>query len=46
MPRAAPPSPSWKLWATRIAWFVILWCAGLGAVSLLAYVLRLWIAPR
>lgn len=38
-----PLSPRTKLWLTRIAWFVALWCAGLAAVSLLAYVLRLWI---
>jgi len=40
---AVPPRR--RLWAARIAWFVALWCAGLGAVSLLAYVLRLWIKP-
>lgn len=34
-----------RLWLTRIAWFVALWLAGLGAVSALAYGLRLWIAP-
>ena len=35
-----------RLWTARALWFVALWCAGLGAVSALAYVLRLWIAPR
>jgi hypothetical protein len=34
-----------RQWLTRIAWFVALWLVGLGAVSALAYVLRLWIAP-
>lgn len=33
-------------WPRRLLWFVVLWLGGLGAVSALAYVLRLWIAPR
>ncbi len=33
-------------WPQRLLWFVVLWLGGLGAVSALAYVLRLWIAPR
>ncbi|MDB5625358.1 MAG: hypothetical protein JWR73_1160, partial [Tardiphaga sp.] len=33
-------------WSQRLIWFVVLWLGGLGAVSALAYVLRLWIAPR
>lgn len=38
MPDPAP-GPLWK----RLAWFVGLWAAGLGAVAALAWVLRLWI---
>ena len=37
------PPPRWTM---RLLWFVILWLCGLGAVSTLAYILRLWIAPR
>lgn len=33
------PGPLWK----RLAWFVALWLGGLAAVSLLAWLLRLWI---
>lgn len=29
----------------RIAWFVGLWVAGVGAVALVAAVLRIWIVP-
>lgn len=32
-------SPS-RRWAPRLLWFVGLWVAGVGAVSLLAYVIR------
>lgn len=35
-----------RLWTMRIVWFAALWLAGLGAVSLLAYVLRLWIVAK
>ena len=31
-------------WARRLAWFVLLWLAGVGAVGAVAVVLRLWIA--
>lgn len=27
----------------RLLWFVALWCAGVGTVTLVAYGLRLWI---
>lgn len=33
-------------WLQRVGWFVGLWLGGLAAVSALAYVLRLWIAPH
>ena len=41
--RSDPEPPRWTM---RLVWFVVLWLGGLGAVSALAYVLRLWIAPR
>jgi hypothetical protein len=31
--------------AQRLLWFVALWLGGVGAVTLMAYGLRLWIAP-
>lgn len=34
-----PPGPLWQ----RLLWFVALWLGGLAAVSLLAWLLRLWI---
>ena len=27
----------------RLGWFVLLWCAGVGTVGALAFVIRLWI---
>lgn len=32
--------------AQRLLWFVALWILGTGTVAIIAYVLRLWIAPR
>jgi hypothetical protein len=32
--------PLWK----RLAWFVLLWAAGVLAVGSVAYIIRLWIA--
>jgi hypothetical protein len=32
-------APLWK----RLAWFVALWAAGVAAVGIVAYLLRLWI---
>jgi hypothetical protein len=34
------PGPLWK----RLAWFVLLWAAGVAAVGSVAYLLRWWIA--
>ena len=34
-----------SLWQ-RLLWFVALWLGGVGAVALMAYGLRLWIAPH
>lgn len=43
---AAPPDPAPRSLATRLFWFAALWVAGLGTVTLISYVLRLWIAPH
>jgi hypothetical protein len=32
--------------AHRLAWFVALWLGGVGTVAIIAYGLRLWIAPK
>ena len=39
-------TPVAQKWLTRVVWFVVLWLVGLGSVSALAYLLRLWIAPH
>jgi hypothetical protein len=31
--------------AQRLLWFVALWLGGVGAVAMVAFGLRLWIAP-
>ncbi|MGO3928231.1 DUF2474 domain-containing protein [Rhodopseudomonas pseudopalustris] len=41
MPNSEPSSPL----SRRLLWFVALWLVGVGAVTLLSLVLRLWIAP-
>ncbi len=30
----------------RVLWFVALWLLGVGSVAIVAYGLRLWIAPH
>jgi hypothetical protein len=30
----------------RLLWFVVLWLGGVGSVAIVAYGLRLWIAPK
>jgi hypothetical protein len=30
----------------RLLWFVLLWLGGVGTVAIMAYGLRLWLAPR
>ena len=42
MPRAKTLRPL----AHRLLWFAGLWLGGVGTVAIVAYVLRLWIAPR
>jgi hypothetical protein len=40
------PQPQPRPLFQRLAWFVALWLGGVGTVALVAYLLRLWIAPR
>jgi hypothetical protein len=42
MPPRAPQSPL----SRRLLWFVALWALGVGAVALVSFILRLWIAPH
>jgi hypothetical protein len=30
----------------RLLWFVALWLGGVGTVTIVAYGIRLWIAPK
>jgi hypothetical protein len=32
--------------AQRLTWFALLWLGGVGTVALVAFGLRLWIAPH
>jgi hypothetical protein len=32
--------------AKRLMWFAALWLGGVGAVALISFGLRLWIAPK
>jgi hypothetical protein len=38
--------PSPRPLAQRLLWFVALWLGGIGTVTLISFVLRLWIAPK
>jgi hypothetical protein len=40
MPQDPPPLKQ------RLLWFVALWLGGVGAVALVSYAVRLWIAPK
>jgi hypothetical protein len=40
------PAQNQRPLAQRLLWFAALWLGGLGTVSLVAYLLRLWIAPK
>lgn len=42
MPRIQNPRPL----AQRLLWFFALWLGGVGTVAIIAYGLRLWIAPK
>jgi hypothetical protein len=41
-----PPEPKPPPLARRLLWFAALWLGGVGAVTLISYGLRLWIAPK
>jgi hypothetical protein len=32
--------------AQRLLWFAVLWLGGVGTVTLISFLLRLWIAPK
>jgi hypothetical protein len=42
MPEKQRPRPL----ARRLMWFIVLWLTGVGAVAVLSYGLRLWLAPK
>jgi hypothetical protein len=42
MPEKQRPRPL----ARRLMWFIALWLTGVGAVTVLSYGLRLWLAPK
>jgi hypothetical protein len=42
MPVQQNPGPL----AQRLLWFFVLWLGGVGTVAIVAYGLRLWIAPK
>jgi hypothetical protein len=39
-----PEAPERKSARKRLAWFVLLYAAGLGTVAAVAFVIRLWLA--
>jgi hypothetical protein len=41
-----PPAKKLAPLARRLVWFVVLWLAGVGTVTIVAYGIRLWIAPK
>jgi hypothetical protein len=41
-----PPPRNPRSLAQRLLWFVALWLGGVGTVGIVAYGLRLWIAPK
>jgi hypothetical protein len=41
-PPAQKPAPLTQ----RLLWFVALWLGGVGTVTIVAYGIRLWIAPK
>jgi hypothetical protein len=42
MPRKAEPGPLGR----RLIWFAVLWLGGVGAVTVISFGLRLWLAPK
>ena len=41
-----PKQPNQPPLRQRLLWFAALWLGGVGAVALVSYGLRLWIAPK
>jgi hypothetical protein len=41
-----PPGENLSPLAIRLFWFAALWLGGVGSVAIVAYGLRLWIAPN
>jgi hypothetical protein len=41
-----PPARKTPPLAQRLLWFVVLWLGGVGAVAVISYGLRLWLAPK
>jgi hypothetical protein len=41
-----PSQPKTSPLAQRLLWFVALWLGGVGAVAIVSFALRLWIAPK
>jgi hypothetical protein len=41
-----PTEPNQRPLAQRLLWFAALWLCGVGTVSIVAFGLRLWIAPK
>jgi hypothetical protein len=42
MPQKPKPPPLGQ----RLVWFIALWLGGVGTVAIIAFGLRLWIAPK
>ncbi|MBR0899333.1 DUF2474 domain-containing protein [Bradyrhizobium tropiciagri] len=41
-----PSHPNQRPLGQRLLWFAALWLGGVGTVTLVSFVLRLWIAPK
>jgi hypothetical protein len=41
-----PTEPKLRPLTQRLLWFAALWLGGVGAVALISFCLRLWIAPK
>lgn len=41
-----PAKPPERPLAQRLLWFAALWLGGVGAVGLISFGLKLWIAPK
>jgi hypothetical protein len=41
-----PSQPKTRPLAQRLLWFAALWLGGVGAVAIVSFALRLWIAPK